>query len=216
MIEIIPAILTGSTEELAEMLSKCEGNVGRVQIDVIDGLFADNKTIRPRDVANLDTKLLIDYHLMVDEPVNWIDECVTGYADRIIGQVEKMSNQIGFVGKVTEVGRKVGLAIDIDTPVSKLDPVILNNLDVVLVMSVKAGFGGQEFDDSVLTKIDQLDEIRSRDDTPFRICDDGGITYDNIDDIRIQGVNEASIGKRLFKGDLNDNILKNKRAAYGR
>ncbi|MBN1168284.1 hypothetical protein JXA63_00180, partial [Candidatus Woesebacteria bacterium] len=198
MIEIIPAILTNDPVKFNQLLEKIEKGPGkRVQIDIIDGVFTDNVTVEPNVMYDSDTKLSIDYHLMVDEPVDWVDRCIKGYADRIIGHIEKMSNQVDFVGKVQEVGAQVGLAIDIDTPLSELDSTILNNLDVVLVMSVKAGFGGQKFDDRALTKIDRLDEIRSRDDTPFKICDDGGITLENIDDIRRAGVNEVSIGKRL-------------------
>jgi ribulose-phosphate 3-epimerase len=151
---------------------------------------------------------------MVEEPINWIEKCVHVSTERIIGQIEMMKNQVEFVGKVTETGLKVGLAIDIDTPVSKLDPVILTNLDVVLVMSVPAGFGGQKFNQKVLDKVKKLDEIRARDDTPYVICDDGGITFDNIDDARVSGVDEVSIGRKLFKGNLADNIKKFTKSAY--
>jgi ribulose-phosphate 3-epimerase len=215
MIEIIPALLTNDPDELRQLLEKIEKAPGkRVQIDIIDGVFADNITVEPNIMYDSQTDLLIDYHLMVDEPIDWIDRCIKGCADRIIGQIEKMSDQVEFVGKVQEVGAQVGLAIDIDTPISDLDSTILNNLDVVLVMSVKAGFGGQKFDDRALTKIDLLDEIRSRDDTPFRICDDGGITLENIDDIRRAGVNEVSIGRRLTEGDIIRNYKEFKKAAY--
>lgn len=217
MIDIIPAILTNDLNEFQTLLEKIEkAPVKRLQIDIIDGIFTDNVTIEPEMMYGTETKLMIDYHLMVDEPVDWIDRCVRGYADRIIGQIERMSNQVQFVEKVQEVGAQVGLAIDLDTPVSELDGTILNNLDVVLVMSVATGYGGQKFDDRALTKIDQLDEIRSRDDTPFRICDDGGITLDNIDDVRRFGVNEVSIGKRLIQGDIVRNYDEFKKAAYFR
>ncbi len=214
MIEIIPAILTNNIGELKEKLAICEGIVERVQIDIIDGVFANNKTIDPSVLANIDTNLKLDFHLMVDEPINWVEKCVGLGSDRIIGQIEKMSSQVEFVGKATSAGLKVGLAIDLATPVSKLDPLILNNLDVVLVMSVKAGFGGQKFDPSALLRINELNKIRSRDNTPFRICDDGGITLEWIDDVRREVVDEVSIGKRIFKGDLADNIKKFIKSAY--
>ncbi|OGM11991.1 hypothetical protein A2Z22_04900 [Candidatus Woesebacteria bacterium RBG_16_34_12] len=217
MIEIIPAILTSDPQELKDLLIRCEdASVGRVQIDIVDGVFAKNKTIDPSVILNLnlDLNLSLDFHLMVKEPINWIERCVSVGADRIIGQVEMMSNQVEFVGKVTEIGTKVGLAIDLDTPVSNLDSVILTNLDVVLVMSVSAGFGGQKFDEKALDKIKKLDEIRARDDTPFRICDDGGIVLEWIDDSRREGADEVSIGRRLFKGDLKKNVERFQKAAY--
>jgi ribulose-phosphate 3-epimerase len=214
MLEIIPSILTNDPNELKEKLERCEGLVDRVHIDIIDGIFAKNKTIDPSALSDLETELKLDFHLMVKEPVNWVEKCVRGGADRIIGQIEYMRDQVEFVGKVQEVGASIGLAVDLKTDIGKLDPVILTNLDVVWVMSVAAGFGGQKFDERALNKIKRLDEIRARDDTPYRICDDGGITLDRIDDARRAGVDEVAIGRRIFKGNLKGNIKMFQRAAY--
>lgn len=188
----------------------------RIQIDIIDGKFADNKTIEPSILGELNTSLKIDYHLMVNEPVDWVKRCVSGMADRIIGQVEKMSNQVAFIEAVSGVGAKVGLALDLDTPVSTIDPSILTDLDVVLVMSVPAGFGGQKFKPIVLDKIAQLDKLRENDRSPFYICDDGGVSVEYIDDVRCKGVDEVVIGASLFEGDLGDNVERYIRAAYGK
>ena len=214
MIQIIPSILTSDPNEARELIARCEGVVDRISIDIIDGKFAPNKTVEPDIFFDLDTKLKIDYQLMVDEPINWVEKCIKGGADRIIGHVEKMSDQIAFMAKVQEVGVQVGLALDLPTPVSAIDELILNNLDIVLVMSVPAGFGGQNFDEKVLKKIVKLDEIRSRDKSPFRIQDDGGIVLSEIDDAHFAGADEASIGRRLFEGDLADNIRKFQMAAH--
>src|SRR3989344_5770412 len=214
MIQIIPSILTNDPVEARELIARCENITERISIDIIDGKFADNKTIDPSILFDLDTNLKIDYQLMVMDPINWVERCIRGQADRIIGHIEHMSNQLDFVGKVQEVGASVGLAGDLGTPVDKLDSTILNNLDVVLVMSVPAGFGGQKFDESVIEKIKWLDEVRARDDTPFKIQDDGGITFEYIDDLRLAAVDEVSIGRMLFEGDLTQNIEKFTKAAY--
>lgn len=214
MIKIVPSVLSNDPAEVRVLLSRCEGVVDSVSIDIIDGKFADNKTIEPSILADFDTTLKIDYQLMVHEPINWIERCVHGQADRIIGHIELMRDQVEFVGKVQEVGLSVGLALDLPTQVYRLDPTILTNLDVVLVMSVPAGFGGQKFDDRALEKISKLDEIRVRDRTPYKIQDDGGITFDRIDDVRLAGVDEVSIGRKLFDGDLKQNIEKFTKAAY--
>lgn len=213
MLEIIPSILTNDPKELEEKLKRCEG-VERVQIDIVDGRFANNKTIDPSALADLDTELKLDFHLMVKEPVNWVEKCVGGGADRIIGQVEYMRDQVEFVGKVQEVGASIGLAVDLGTDIGKLDPVILTNLDVVLVMSVAAGFGGQKFDPLAMLAVNSLDAIRARDDTPFRICVDGGITMGNIGNIGKAGVDEVAIGERIFKGNLKENIKMFRKQAY--
>ena len=214
MIEIIPSILTNDPKELIEKLGICEGVVERVQIDIIDGVFASNKTIDPSALFSLETELKLDFHLMVKEPINWVEKCVRAGADRIIAQVEMMENQVDYVGKVQEVGGGVGLAVDLKTGIDNFDSVILTNLDVVLVMSVAAGFGGQEFDERALDKIKRLGEIRKKGKTPFKIMDDGGITLGKIDDTRRVGVEEVVIGQRVFQGDIAQNIERFRKAAY--
>ncbi|KKQ92655.1 MAG: Ribulose-phosphate 3-epimerase [Candidatus Woesebacteria bacterium GW2011_GWA2_40_7] len=221
MINIIPAILTNNVTELEEKVKRIndvsyiEGTTVRtIQIDIIDGVFADNRTVDPANLVGLDTDLGLDFHLMVKEPINWIEKCANAGADRIIGQIEMMKNQVEFVGKVQETGLYVGLALDLETPVTELDSLILNNVDVVLLMAVKAGWGGQRFDKRVFDKIKELDEIRSRDKTPFKICVDGGETTDVIDDTHYAGADEVVIGKRLFDGDLAANFKKFIEAAH--
>ena len=166
MVLVVPAILTSDPGELTKFLALVEGVVKRVQVDIIDGDFVENKTIDPEVFEHVDTELLVDFHLMVKEPKNWVERCARAGADRIIGQIEMMSSQEEFVGKVQEVGAYVGLAIDLDTPVENLENSIINTLDAVLVMSVQAGFGGQKFDPKAIEKIEKLDKIRERDETP--------------------------------------------------
>ncbi len=214
MVKVIPAILTDNVNELKDLLSRCEGVIDRVQIDILDGVFAGNKTIDPLVFEHIETDLLLDFHLMVKEPKSWIEKCVRAGADRIIGQIEMMTSQEGFVGKVQEVGKYVGLAIDLKTPVDSIDETVINSIDAVLVMSVNAGFGGQEFEHKALNKIKKLNEIRNQDLTPFSIIDDGGITMDTVDDAKRAGVDEVAIGKRLFEGDLKTNIEKFIKSSY--
>lgn len=204
--KIIPSILTHDPNEARELLGRCEGVVDGVSIDIIDGKFADNKTISPDMFFDVETNLKLEYQLMVIEPVNWIEKCICGQADRIIGHIEHMTSQKDFVGKVQKSGREVGLALDLTTPISRLDTAILQDVNVVLLMSVPAGFGGQKFHIEVLDKVRELNEIRARDKTPFLIQDDGGIVFEYIDDIRREAVDEVSVGRRLFDGDLKKNI----------
>lgn len=194
MIQIIPAILTNDLKELKEKIAFLEGKAERVQIDIIDGVFAQNKTVFPDVLEDIETNLLIDFHLMTREPILWVERCVRGMADRIFGHVEQMSDQAEFLGKVQEVGAKVGLALDIETPVSAINKLVFANLDAVLVMSVKAGFAGQEFNSAVLTKIKQLGNYRSRNNAQFAICVDGGINETNIKDVAQTGADEVAIG----------------------
>lgn len=206
MIEVIPAILTNDPKELEEKIRQLEGLVERVQIDVVDGAFAQNRSLGLEALTNIDTGLSVDVHLMTKDPIDWVEKSVRAMADRIIGQVEMMSDQFMFASKVQELGHQVGLALDLDTPVSRVDPTVLTNLDVILVMSVKAGFGGQQFNQVALKKVKELDEIRSKDVTPFRICVDGGINISNIKYIKKADADEVVVGHSLFEGDLEENI----------
>jgi len=214
MVEIIPAILTNNTQELVDLVKQSEGKVQRVQIDIIDGAFVDNKTVLPEALNSIETDLKVDFHLMVKEPINWVEKCFRAGADRIIGQVEMMGSQSEFTKKVQSLGCQVGLAIDLNTPVKDFDPVVLTNLDVVLVMSVLAGHGGQEFDERAIDKIKWLDKVRTRDKTPFRICDDGGISFEVSSKVHYTGADEVVIGRKLFVGDMEENIEKYQRAAH--
>ena len=201
MIKIIPAILTNNPPEALDMAKKSVGLVERVQIDIIDGQFAKNKTIDPSVFEEFEENMRFDYHLMTKDPINWIERCIRGGGDRIIGQVEMMQSQADFVQRAQGFGVEAGLAIDLGTPVSKLELEVLNILDVVLVMSVPAGFGGQEFDESVFKKIEELDKIRTKEGITFKIIVDGGVSEENIASLQKLGVNEVAVGRRLFEGD---------------
>jgi ribulose-phosphate 3-epimerase len=215
--KIIPAILSNNPTEVKDLLYRCQdAGVDKVQVDIIDGVFADNKTVDPMVLEHIDTTVRYDIQLMTKEPINWVERCIRAGADRIIGHVEMMADQQEFVKKVTEFGLEVGLAIDLKTPVSAIDPLVINDLDVVLVMSVPAGYGGQEFDMSVMDKFSELNKLRSKDQTPFLICDDGGVTIQTAHDMAQLGVDEVAVGKRLFDGDLSTNIIKFQNAVHGR
>lgn len=134
----IPTIFTNDPSELQELFSKAEGEVNIVQIDVNDGTFQglDHKSIDTDSLQDLDTNILLDFHLMVREPVNWVEKCVRAGGDRIIGHIEYMIDQREFVGKCQEAGVKVGLALDIKTPVEKIDPLVLTDSPLSIAGSV--------------------------------------------------------------------------------
>lgn len=203
--EIIPAILTNDRSDFLGKIRTIEASraVSRVHIDFVDSFFAEKTTLGPGILNEFGSELLLDAHLMVDEPVHWLKDLPV---DCVIAQIERMSNQQEFVGQATALGFSVGLAIDLSTPVSALDPVILSSLDVVLVMAVEAGRGGQEFGASVLEKTRTLDEIRVRSDRPFRICVDGGIHRDTLLPVRSAGADEVVVGSGLFEGDFLENL----------
>ncbi|HSX48761.1 MAG TPA: hypothetical protein VLE44_00705 [Candidatus Saccharimonadales bacterium] len=202
---IIPSILTNDKDELSLLLSKAEDVVERVQIDVVDHKFADNITVDPEILKTIKTNLDLDFHLMVKNPIEWIDHCIQGGEHRIIGQIEEMESQKAFVEKVITES-KVGLAVDLPTPIERLDQDVLSKVNVVLLMSVKAGWGGQEFDLEVFSKIEKLDRLRKELKLRFRICVDGGVTKKLVEDMEKAGVDEVAIGRRILEGDLEANL----------
>jgi len=216
MIEVIPAILTNNIKEVSDKLEVLGDSFLRVQIDIVDGIYAMNKTITPDSLVNLDTDKLLDFHLMVKGPIDWVEKCVRGMADRIIGQIEMMNDQIQFVKKVQEAGLSVGLGLDLETPFENLDLEIVGSLDLVLVMSVKAGFGGQNFERKALEKVRSLKDFKLRNQLDFKICVDGGINEENIRDVYLSGADEVVIGARLFNNnDIGGYVKKLKEKAYG-
>ena len=216
MIEIIPSILTDNAQHCIDLLKQAEGKTGKVQIDIVDGVFADNKTIDPIVLQEIDTSLNLDFHLMVKEPINWVEKSILAGGERIIGHIEMMQDQAAFIDKVQLAGRTPGFAIDLDTPIIDLNTDLLSAVGVVIIMSVKAGFGGQEFQQSVLDKISALHQIREEKGLQFKICDDGGVTFNWADDIRRKGVDEIAIGMRIFNGNLEENIKQYESAAGDR
>lgn len=211
--DIIPAILTNSIEEAKAMLSISDLSAPRTQIDIIDGIFVNNKTIFPESLEDEIYTTKIDFHLMVHEPVRWIDRCIRGNADRIIAQVEQMSDQVEFVNEVIKKGASVGLALDLSTDVLSIDPDVFSMLDVVLVMSVDAGFGGQPYNIQALKVISDLAKIRNENTYNYKICDDGGVNISYLKEIKDAGADEVCIGRKIFEGDLSENIALFKKAA---
>jgi ribulose-phosphate 3-epimerase len=154
---------------------KIAGKVDRFQVDIIDGVFAPLKTIYPEELETLDTIMKMDLHLMVDEPLMWLERCVRAGADRVFGHVERMSKLEEFVAEGQVMGMQMGLAFDIDTPVSMLEQYVYD-IDGVMLLSVKAGASGQKFDEKVGEKIEAVRKMRH--DLP--ICIDGGLGVEEI------------------------------------
>ena len=212
---VIPSPFTSDINELKNYISQAENlpagrqvKVEIFQIDINDGTFLSNKSVTPEELQGITTNLKLDFHLMVDNPTIWIDRCMAVGAARIIGQTEYMTNERDFVEKCQRVGVKMGLALDINTEISRLDPTILSDLDVILVMDYPAGMGGQVFNDLVLPKIKNLVEIRLTFNYKYHICCDGGINEETAAKVKQAGADEITVGKRLFSGDLAANIGK--------
>ncbi len=198
MPEIIPAILTADFSDYIKKLNSLEGISNRVQVDIIDGKFANNQTISLESLKNEPTDLRMDLHLMVKEPEEWVNRALEALPDRVIGQVEMMYEPMKFITEASEGGLEVGIALDLETPVESVPEEIYHMVDVVLLLAVKAGFSGQPFDKKVLEKIKKVKEIVG---DLVGIGIDGGLNEETIPLCQKAGANIFYVTSSLWQAE---------------
>lgn len=201
---IVPTILEQQFELAQIKIRLIKDKTRWIQVDVIDGVFLKEKTFETELLKKLEKELennLLEAHLMVKEPIKWVEKCNFVGITRVIGQVEMMSSREEFVEKVKDVGMEVGLAIDIDTEIGEIP----KETDLVLLMGRKAGFGSIKIDKNIYKKIKELIKIKEKEDLDFEIGVDGGITLEEIDKIKNTGINIAYCGGAIFNGMVDDN-----------
>ncbi len=194
MIQIIPTIMTDDVGEAREKLRMVGGLVERAQIDIIDGKFAKNRTISVDALNQINTGLIMDVQLMVDDPIGYLSRCDGVGVERVYGHVEQMRSQSDFVDQAVSIGLQVGLGLDIHTPIVAIQD-MLPYLDAVLLMAVEVGFSGEEFNNRVLKKIE---ELRSSD-FEGDICIDGGLDTEEIALCVEQGANHFAVNSALWE-----------------
>ena len=192
---IIPAILEKDWTEIKKKLDICTQFASSVHIDFIDGEFTDNKSfLEFEPFKDYRQTFNLEAHLMVNEPINYLDKLFEAGFSAFVAHVEKMSDQIEFVAKAEQLG-SVGLALDLNTPIEEIK-VNLDDLDQILLMSVKAGKSGQEFDESVISKIKTL-----RSNYLGKLEIDGGVNERTLKLAKEAGVNNFCVTSALFKED---------------
>ena len=198
MAEIVPTILTADFSEYIKKMQGLKGVCPRVQVDVIDGKFVGNQTISLESLKNEPTDLRMDLHLMVKEPEEWVNRALEILPDRLIGQVEMMYEPEKFINRATEGGFEVGIALDLETPVESISEEIYHMVDLVLLLSVKAGFGGQVFDEKVLQKIENIKKIVG---DLVEVGVDGGLTDENIKLCQKKGADIFYVGSNFWEAE---------------
>jgi ribulose-phosphate 3-epimerase len=198
-IEIIPAILEENIEEVKRKFKLVKPYVEIVQVDILDGVFAQGKTIEIGELKGLEEikGLKIDFHLMVSEPALFVDDCRKVGGWRVIGQVEMMNDQGEFVRMVENAHMLAGLAIDLKTPVEAIEERFLEEIDCVLVMSVKAGESGQAFQKEALEEIKKFRGLSEKHGN-FNIAVDGGLNKETVMDCLGAGANQLGITSEIF------------------
>jgi ribulose-phosphate 3-epimerase len=199
-IEIVPSILSADFARLGEQVREAEqAGADRIQVDVMDGRFVPNITVGPMVIEALrpHASLPIEAHLMIERPELFIPEFARAGADYIIVHVETCPHLHRTIQQIRAEGPKAAVALNPSTPLVDIEE-ILEYVDMVLVMTVNPGFGGQEFIESMLPKISRLRNILSDRDLECDIEVDGGIHEETAPRVVEAGANVLVAGSAIF------------------
>ena len=210
-IQISPSILSADFSQLANEIKRLEeGGADMIHVDVMDGHFVPNLTIGPPVIKSLKkhSSILFDVHLMISPVHNYIKDYSDAGADIITIHPEATDDLEESISKIKELNKKVGVSLN---PETKVDLIVnhLNKIDLVLIMSVNPGFGGQKFMPEVLDKIKDLRKIQKERNLNLDIEIDGGINFENCKSAIEAGANILVSGTTVFKsndGDIKKNI----------
>ena len=210
-IQISPSILSADFSQLGseiKRLEKCGADM--IHVDVMDGHFVPNLTIGPEVIKSLrkHCSLKFDVHLMISPVHKYIDDYANAGADIITIHPEATENLVESINKIKKLNKKAGVSLNPESKISLIEN-LLNQIDLVLIMSVNPGFGGQKFMPEVLSKVKYLKNLKKEKGLNFDIEIDGGINFENCKEAINAGANILVSGTTVFKsnnGDIEKNI----------
>ena len=203
-----PSLLAADFSKLGEQIKELEdNNIKYIHVDVMDGMFVPSISFGMPVISSIrkQTKAILDVHLMIEEPSRYIEEFKKVGADIISVHLEACKHLNRTLSMIRQAGLKVGVALNPSTPLESLK-YVLDMADMVLIMSVNPGFGGQSYIESTTDKIKELKNIIDSKGYDIDIEVDGGVNKDNIADIYKAGANVIVAGTAVFKGNISENI----------
>lgn len=206
MIYLSPSILNADFSDLTRQIRQLElGKADWIHCDVMDGNFVPNLTFGPLLIQALNkiTRLPLDVHLMIMNPDQFIEKFVEAGANILTIHQEAVIHLHRSLSKIKGLGIKAGVSINPGTSIASIEEV-LDFVDLILVMSVNPGFGGQQFINSVLKKISRLKELKEKNNYNYLIEVDGGIDINNINEVLNSGAEVIVVGSSIFR---NNNII---------
>ncbi len=200
MIKVSPSILAANFTKLGEEVARIENSADMVHLDVMDGVFVPNISFGQGVIADLrkTSGLIFDVHLMITNPIRYVEEFAKAGADIITIHYESCDNQIETLKAIRELGVKPSISIKPATPAFILEP-LLEYVDMVLVMTVEPGFGGQSFIGETMDSVRALSEMIAASGRNIEIEVDGGINKDNIRIAYDAGARVFVAGSSVFK-----------------
>ncbi len=208
MIKISPSLLAADFTNLKKELERIENSADMLHLDVMDGVFVPNISFGQEIISSLrnNTSLIFDVHLMITNPMRYIKDFAKAGADIITIHYESCDNQIEVLKAIRELGIKPSISIKPATPAFILEP-ILEYVDMILVMTVEPGFGGQAFIPETLESVKTLSEMIKASGRNIEIEVDGGINKDNIKLAYDAGARVFVAGSSVFKSDDAANAI---------
>ncbi|GAG68850.1 unnamed protein product [marine sediment metagenome] len=200
MVKIAPSILAADISRLHEEIKIVEeGGADFLHFDIMDGHFVPNLSFGPVVVASIKdkTKLPLEVHLMVEEPLKFVEPFIQAGADTITIHVECFHNLFSTVKAIKSRGKRVGLALNPPTPLISAD-YLLEDVDMLLIMSVDPGFGGQHFEPAILTKIKKARFMIDKQKLNIDLAVDGGINEKVAPSVLQAGANVLIAGTAIF------------------